>query len=62
MNHREQITHFEREVDALVTRFCMEYRLSTAAAIGVLQLAIHKIMVHATRDDSDSDTVVTDGT
>lgn len=55
MSDSEQIAAFEAALDALVTRFIAEYDLSTAAAIGVLQLKAHKIMVHACSEDDDGD-------
>ncbi len=53
MSDAEQIEAFERALDALVTKFIAEYDLTTAAAIGVLQLKAHRIMAHACEDDDE---------
>lgn len=55
MKEREQIVHFERELERLIQRFRMEYRLSVASAIGVLQLQIHKICVATVIEEDDDE-------
>lgn len=38
MNHIEQIKAFEADLDKLVTRYCEEFDLPLASAIGVLEI------------------------
>lgn len=41
MTEKEQVDHFANEIDNLVNRFRIEYDMSYAAVVGVLQMKIH---------------------
>lgn len=47
MSDREQIEHFETELLKLVERFRCEYEISTAGAVGVLQMQAHRLIREA---------------
>ena len=53
MNPSEQIDAFARDLNALVSRYCAEFELSTAAAIGVLEIKKHELIAHAIKDDEE---------
>jgi len=53
MSHVEQIKAFERDLDALVSRYCAEFSLTTAAAIGVLEIKKHSLIATALDPDRD---------
>lgn len=53
MNDREQIDAFARDLDSLVSRYCAEFELTTAAAIGVLEIKKHELIAHSLLDDDE---------
>lgn len=53
MNDREQIDAFSHELDKLVERFCQEFQLSTAGAIGVLEMKKHELISYALDNQGD---------
>lgn len=53
MNDREQIDAFAKDLDALVSRYCAEFELTTAACIGALEIKKHELIAHAISDDDD---------
>jgi len=53
MTEREQIIAFEADLSKLVTRYCHEFQLSLASAIGVLQVEQHRLIKAVLDDDSD---------
>lgn len=56
MTHTEQIDAFASDLDNLVGRYCAEFELTTAAAIGVLTMKVHTLIAHAiTKDDEGFD-------
>lgn len=54
MTDREQIDAFYADLTKLIARYCAEFELNTAAAIGVLAIKQHELTAHAMKDD-DSD-------
>lgn len=55
MNDREQIDAFMADLTALVSRYCAEFELTTAAAIGVLEIKKHELIATALEDGEDSE-------
>lgn len=53
MTEREQIDAFATDLDKLVGRYCAEFELSTASAIGVLEIKIHTLIAHAVKGDDE---------
>lgn len=53
MSDREQISAFEKELDNLVSRFCAEFELSVAGAVGVLEMKKHRLIHGAIEDGED---------
>ena len=53
MNHVEQIKAFERDLDALISRYGAEFSLTNAAAIGVLEIKKHALISSALDPDRD---------
>jgi len=51
MNDREQIDAFANDLDALVSRYCSEFELTTAAAIGVLEIKKHALISEALEEE-----------
>jgi len=51
MNDRDQINAFAADLDKLVSRYCDEWSLSTAAAVGVLEIKKQQIITNALSDD-----------
>lgn len=49
MSDAEHLEAFELALDALVTRFISEFSLSTAGAIGVIEMKSHELKEHARR-------------
>lgn len=47
MNDREQIDAFAQDLSKLVARYCAEFELTTAAAVGVLEIKKHELIAHA---------------
>lgn len=47
MNDREQIEAFSADLTALVARYVAEFELTTAAAVGVLEIKKHELISHA---------------
>lgn len=54
MKESDQIDHFYKELTALVARFCAEYELTTASAIGCLEMKKHELIAHCLSDDKDA--------
>lgn len=58
MSGPEQIDALAGDLDALVSRYCAEFELTTAAAIGVLEIKKHELISEALKrqeDDEDAD-------
>ena len=53
MTDKEQINAFACDLDALVTHYIQEFELTTAAAIGVLEIKKHALIAHAISDDDE---------
>lgn len=51
MNDRDQIEAFAQDLDALVSRYVAEFELTTAAAIGVLEIKKHELISTALEDE-----------
>jgi hypothetical protein len=49
MDHKEQTDAFAAELDALVDRFCKEFDLTYAIAVGVLHLKAHLLCADAAK-------------
>jgi len=47
MTEKDQIDHFANDVDNLVERYRIEYDMSYAAVVGVLQMKIHLLCEEA---------------
>lgn len=47
MNQENQIDAFARDLSALVSRYASEFQLSTAAAVGVLEIEKQRIITQA---------------
>ena len=55
MTDREQIAAFEADLDKLVSRYCQEFQISVAGAIGVLTMKVHRLIAGALEGDNDPD-------
>jgi len=55
MSEREQIEAFADDLDNLVGRYCDEFDLTTASAVGVLAFKMHTLMAHAQKQHEDGD-------
>lgn len=55
MSGPEQIDAFARDLDALVSRYCAEFELTTAAAIGVLEIKKHQLIAGAISNEEDEE-------
>ncbi len=51
MTEREQINAFADDLDRLVGRYCDEFELTAASAVGVLAFKMHTLMSHIERKD-----------
>lgn len=47
MTEREQIEALAEDLDKLISRYCEEFDLTTASAVGVLSFKIHTLMADA---------------
>lgn len=47
MTDNDQIAAFEADLNKLVSRYCSEFSLSVAAAVGVLEMKKHSIIANA---------------
>lgn len=54
MNEKQQVVQMGNELDALVNRWCAEYDTTYAAAVGVLQMKSHTLIVQAIADAEGS--------
>jgi len=50
MSDNQQIDAFYNDLTALVSRYCAEFDLTTAAAIGVLEIKKHELIKLALED------------
>lgn len=50
MTDPEQIDAFARDLDALVSRYCAEFQLTVAGAIGVLEIKKHELIAEALKN------------
>lgn len=55
MTEREQIEALEADLDRLVGRYCDEFELTAASAVGVLAFKMHTLMSHAERKHRDEE-------
>lgn len=55
MTEQEQIEAFGDDLDKLVGRYCDEFDLTTASAVGVLAFKMHTLMAHAVRRHEDGE-------
>lgn len=57
MTEKEQIQALADDLDRLIERYCNEFELTTASAVGVLMFKVHLLMVEAQRnpDGGESD-------
>lgn len=56
MNNREQIVHFENQLNAVISRFIDEYDLSLGEAIGVIEIVkLHLYKRHTDGSDEEGD-------
>lgn len=55
MNEREQIAAFEADLDRLVGRYCDEFELTAASAVGVLAFKMHTLMAHIQKKSEEED-------
>ena len=55
MREREAIRHFENEINAVIERFRLEYKLSVASAVGVLEIVKTTITLEAIDNHADDD-------
>jgi hypothetical protein len=55
MTERDQIQAFADDLDKLVGRYCDEFDLTTASAVGVLAFKMHNLMAHAQKNQEDED-------
>ncbi len=55
MDHKEQTDAFASELDALVARFCEEFDLTYAMAVGVLHLKAHLLCAEAAKLENEDD-------
>lgn len=53
MTEKEQIEALADDLDALIGRYCDEFDLATASAIGVLAFKMHTLMVYAAQKHED---------
>ncbi len=53
MTDREQIAAFEADLDKLVSRYCQEFEISVAGAIGVLEMKKHRLIAEALEDGTE---------
>lgn len=51
MSDREQVQHFESELNKLVDRFRAEYEISYAAIVGTLQIKAHMLCAEAANSE-----------
>ena len=47
MTEREQVEALADDLDRLIGRYCDEFELTTASAVGVLAFKMHTLMAHA---------------
>lgn len=55
MTESEQIQAFADDLDKLVGRYCDEFDLCTASAIGVLAFKMHTLMAHAVKKHEEGE-------
>lgn len=53
MTEREQLQAFADDLDKLVGRYCDEFDLTAASAVGVLAFKMHTLMAHAQSQHDD---------
>lgn len=53
MTDPEQTDAFARDLDALVSRYCAEFQLTVASAIGVLEIKKHELIAEALKNEDD---------
>lgn len=53
MSEKEQIDAFAADLAALVSRYCAEFNLTTASAIGVLEIQKHCLIINALDSDEE---------
>ena len=51
MTDKQQTEHLADELDKLIRRFCAEYDLTYAVAVGVLQMKIHLLCAQAAAEE-----------
>lgn len=55
MTEKDQIDALSDELDKLINRFCDEFDLARASAVGVLMFKAHTIMRDAEKQGEDGD-------
>lgn len=55
MTEREQIVAFADDLDKLVKRYCDEFELAAASAVGVLTFKAHTIMADSVRSNEEEE-------
>jgi hypothetical protein len=56
MTQPEQTEAFMDDLTRLIARYCAEFELTTASAIGVLEIKKHELIAHGlAREDDDTD-------
>lgn len=55
MTESDQIDAFDNELSALIGRFINEFDLTTAAAIGVLEIKKHDLIAHALKNRDNTE-------
>lgn len=53
MNDKEQIEAFAEDLARLIRRYCEEFDLSTAGAIGVLEMTKHELIAFALKEEEE---------
>jgi hypothetical protein len=54
MSEKEQIEHLADDLDKLIERYRLEYDISYASAVGVLQMKIHTLCDDAKEQNEES--------
>lgn len=55
MNEHEAIDHLFKELNSVFERFRLEYQISYASAIGVLEIVKHELIEDSLGDEFDED-------